>query len=311
MLPCEGSIAAPAPPGRRTPTPTSCPLLRSAGLLLALLLTAGCAAGAIRRPDRRSPSPAARWAPKVKCCGGSSRGSWPPTRRSASSSGPRPTPPTSGTSSTSSGSMPQASEPDILQLDVIWTPEFAAAGWILDLDRFRPPLDSFFPATIAANRWQGRLYAMPVVRGRGHALLAHRSHADAPPATFDELERDAVRARRERACRYGLVWQGARYEGLVTVFSEYLGSVRRAHPRRRARSRWTRRRPSRRSRPCATRSTSDAHRAAERARHGTKRSRGSRFRTARRAFMRNWPYAYPLMQDSAHSRVAGRYRVAP
>jgi multiple sugar transport system substrate-binding protein len=28
-----------------------------------------------------------------------------------------------------------ASDPDILQLDVIWTPEFAAAGWILPLDR--------------------------------------------------------------------------------------------------------------------------------------------------------------------------------
>jgi multiple sugar transport system substrate-binding protein len=39
----------------------------------------------------------------------------------------------------------RAPEPDILQLDVIWTPEFAAAGWILPLDRFRPPVDSFFP----------------------------------------------------------------------------------------------------------------------------------------------------------------------
>lgn len=28
--------------------------------------------------------------------------------------------------------------PDVLQLDVIWTPELAAAGWILPLDRFAP-----------------------------------------------------------------------------------------------------------------------------------------------------------------------------
>jgi ABC-type glycerol-3-phosphate transport system substrate-binding protein len=27
--------------------------------------------------------------------------------------------------------------------------------------------------------------------------------------------------------------------------------------------------------------------------------------------MRNWPYAYGLMQDSAQSRVAGRFGVAP
>src|SRR4030095_10560707 len=31
-----------------------------------------------------------------------------------------------------------APDPDILQLDVIWTPEFAAAGWIAPLGRFRP-----------------------------------------------------------------------------------------------------------------------------------------------------------------------------
>src|SRR5205814_9859881 len=29
-----------------------------------------------------------------------------------------------------------AADPDVLQLDVVWTPEFAAAGWILPMDRF-------------------------------------------------------------------------------------------------------------------------------------------------------------------------------
>ena len=117
----------------------------------------------------------------------------------------------------------RASEPDILQLDAIWTPEFAAAGWILDLDRFRPPTDSFFPATIAANRWNGRLYALPWFVDVG-MLYWRTDLMRAPPATFDQLDRAAVRARAEHGLRYGLVWQGARYEGLVTVFSEYLGA---------------------------------------------------------------------------------------
>ena len=34
------------------------------------------------------------------------------------------------------------------------------------------------------------------------------------------------------------------------------------------------------------------------------------FQNGETAFMRNWPYAYPLMEDSSASRVAGRYRVA-
>src|SRR3954471_24250572 len=49
--------------------------------------------------------------------------------------------------------------PDILQLDVVWTPEFAAAGWVLPLDKYGPPRGDFFPATIIANTWAGRLYA--------------------------------------------------------------------------------------------------------------------------------------------------------
>ena len=116
----------------------------------------------------------------------------------------------------------RASEPDILQLDAIWTPEFAAAGWILDLDRFGPATGEFFPATVTANSWRGRLYALPWFVDVG-MLYWRTDLMKAPPATFDELERIAARARRERGLRYGLVWQGARYEGLVTVFAEYLG----------------------------------------------------------------------------------------
>jgi len=117
----------------------------------------------------------------------------------------------------------QAGEPDILQLDVVWTPEFAAAGWILDLDRFRPAVDSFFPATITANRWQGRLYAMPWFVDVG-MLYWRTDLAKTPPATFDELDRTSDAARASGAVRAGLVYQGARYEGLVTVFLEYLGA---------------------------------------------------------------------------------------
>ena len=35
------------------------------------------------------------------------------------------------------------------------------------------------------------------------------------------------------------------------------------------------------------------------------------FQNGRAAFMRNWPYAYSLLQDSAESTVAGKFAVAP
>src|SRR5215203_4175968 len=77
-------------------------------------------------------------------------------------------------------------QPDVLQLDVIWTPEFAAAGWILPLDAFAPDTTDFFPATLAANRWQGRLFAMPWLVDVG-MLYWRTDLLEAAPATFEDL----------------------------------------------------------------------------------------------------------------------------
>lgn len=114
-----------------------------------------------------------------------------------------------------------APEPDVLQLDAIWTPEFAAAGWILPLDRFGPDTSDFFPATVSANRWQGRLFALPWLVDVG-MLYWRTDLLPAAPATFAELESAAQAQLASGAVTQGLVWQGARYEGLVCVFLEYL-----------------------------------------------------------------------------------------
>src|SRR4029453_14991260 len=55
----------------------------------------------------------------------------------------------------------RAPEPDVLQLDVIWTAGFSAAGWIAPFQPLTGEDDDFFPALLDANRWQGRQYAVP------------------------------------------------------------------------------------------------------------------------------------------------------
>ncbi|MGH7621316.1 MAG: hypothetical protein ACREMU_03165, partial [Gemmatimonadaceae bacterium] len=52
-------------------------------------------------------------------------------------------------------------QPDILQLDVVWTSEFAAAGWILPLTRWHTDTRDFFPGVVAGDEWNGALYALP------------------------------------------------------------------------------------------------------------------------------------------------------
>jgi multiple sugar transport system substrate-binding protein len=201
-----------------------------------------------------------------------------------------------------------ASDPDILQLDVIWTPEFAAAGWILPLNQFLPDTAAFFPATITANQWRDSLYALPWFIDVG-MLYWRTDLMPAPPATFSDLVRLAQRAKQGGRTRYGFVWQGARYEGLVANFVEYLG----AHGGRVLDGR-------------RVVVNSEAGRQAlnemrdEIYRYGivppavlTWHEEESRFafQNGEAAFMRNWPYPVPLMQDSSQSKVAGKFAVAP
>jgi multiple sugar transport system substrate-binding protein len=202
----------------------------------------------------------------------------------------------------------RAADPDVLQLDVVWTPEFAAAGWVLPLDRFQPPVGDYFPAAIAANRWNERLYALPWFVDVG-MLYWRTDLMPAAPADFEALTRAAVEAR-TRGVPDGFVWQGARYEGLVTVFLEHLGGFGGrvldeagavavdSEPAVRALTFmrdavWTTGIV-----PAAVLTWQE-----EQVRFA--------FQNGRAALMRNWPYAHRLLQDEQASRVAGRVGVAP
>lgn len=204
----------------------------------------------------------------------------------------------------------RAGEPDVLQLDVVWTAEFAAAGWILPLDRF--PLDTadFLPAVLAANRWRGSLYAVPWFVDTG--LLYWRTDLmPAAPRTLAELERVARdRAGAPSGPAHGVVWQGARYEGLVTVFLEFLGSAGGTIMNDAGRVIV--------DAPAGVRALEAMQRQVRTGGLAPRDVLGWHeeetrfaFQNGEAVFMRNWPYAHALMNDPASSAVAGRYAVAP
>jgi multiple sugar transport system substrate-binding protein len=200
--------------------------------------------------------------------------------------------------------------PSILQLDVVWTPEFAAAGWVLPLDRYGPAKSDFFPATITANTWAGKLYALPWFADVG--LLYRRTDlVPAEPQSLEQVVADARAAMaRKGGPRYGIVFQGARYEGLITGFVEYLGAF-------------------------GARIIDDngevvvnrpeAVRALEFMRDELYGSRVApldvltwheeearfAFQNGNAVFMRNWPYPVAAMSDTAQSAVAGKFAVSP
>ncbi|WP_210587569.1 ABC transporter substrate-binding protein [Streptomyces sp. GESEQ-35] len=116
---------------------------------------------------------------------------------------------------------------DVLNIDVAWTSEFAAAGWIRPLSRDRFPLGSFLPPVVDTATYDGRLYAVPYVTNA--ALLLYRKDVLAreglpPPRTWAELERAA----RTVAPKYGLdgyAGQFLPYEGLTVNAAEAVYSA--------------------------------------------------------------------------------------
>ena len=200
--------------------------------------------------------------------------------------------------------------PSILQLDVIWTPEFAAAGWVLPLTPYGPASNEFFPATIEANTWAGKLYALPWFADVG----LHYRRTDLVPREPKTLEEMVASARsamsRPGGPHYGIVFQGARYEGLITGFVEYLGAFGGRIIDEKGE---------------VVVNSPEAVRALEFMRDELYGSRVApldvltwheeearfAFQNGNAAFMRNWPYAVAAMSDTAQSKVAGKFAVSP
>jgi multiple sugar transport system substrate-binding protein len=115
-------------------------------------------------------------------------------------------------------------QPDVLQLDVVWTAEFAAAGWILPLTPFHADVSDVFPGVLAANVWRDTLYALPWWTDVG--MLYWRTDLfPRAPATLEKMRSDLVAAHaRPGGPRDGLARLGARYEGQVSVLREFLSA---------------------------------------------------------------------------------------
>jgi multiple sugar transport system substrate-binding protein len=204
----------------------------------------------------------------------------------------------------------RAGDPDVLELDVVWTSEFAAAGWLLPLRDPSIDTTAFFPGTIAACRWVGELYALPWYADVG--LLYRRTDlVPREPQSLDELAAFARAGMQGSAAPpFGIAWMGARYEGLVTVFVEYLGAFGgqimddSMHVEVDA--------------PEAVRALTFMRDQIVRLKIApndvlTWHEEETRFafQNGRAVFMRNWPYAYSAMADTSQSRVAGKYAVSP
>jgi multiple sugar transport system substrate-binding protein len=116
---------------------------------------------------------------------------------------------------------------DIVYMDIVWTPKFAAAGWLEPLDDrvSDEDLSAFLEGDIEGGRYNGQLYRMPFRSDAG--MLYYRedlleNNGFEPPETTQELIEISQTLQEQGDVEWGYVWQGRQYEGLAAVFVEVL-----------------------------------------------------------------------------------------
>ena len=114
----------------------------------------------------------------------------------------------------------------VLSVDVVWTSEFAAKGYVVPLPADQFPTDGFLQSAVSSGTYFNKLYAYPSTSDGG--LLYYRKDLldkygiSAPPTTFDEMKAacDKIRAGEndDKLGCYG--GQFDKYEGLTVNFDE-------------------------------------------------------------------------------------------
>ncbi len=116
---------------------------------------------------------------------------------------------------------------DIVNMDVIWTPKFAAGGWLLSLsDRItKEELAAFSPKDVEAGIIEGKLYRIPMRSDVGVLYYREDLLKQAefqPPETIADLLKISQALKKQGKTNWGYLWQGRQYEGAVAMFVEVL-----------------------------------------------------------------------------------------
>jgi multiple sugar transport system substrate-binding protein len=111
----------------------------------------------------------------------------------------------------------KSSECDVLGMDVIWTAEYAAQGWLKDVsDYISQNGDKFIKSTVDTTDYNGKNWGVPFNSNAGF-IYYRTDQVESAPKDWESLYKEAQQ-------NDGVVYQGFRYEGLTVNFLELLYS---------------------------------------------------------------------------------------
>jgi multiple sugar transport system substrate-binding protein len=196
----------------------------------------------------------------------------------------------------------KSGECDVFLSDVVWTAEFAAQKWLLDMsDYVNERKAEFIPSTLETIHYEGKYFGVP--QATDSAFIYYRADkVDSVPQTWQELYTQAK-------ANGGIVYQGASYEGLTCDYLELAfaagGKVLTDDGKK------------------SEINSPENVKALQFMMDGVKSGAAPKavttymeeesrraFENGKPAFMRNWPYAYALGNQKG-SKVKGKFKVAP
>jgi len=197
---------------------------------------------------------------------------------------------------------------DVMSVDVVWTPEFAAQGWLQPLTGdFNLDTSALLKVAVDAATYQGKLYAAPGTSDGG--MLYYRSDlVKTPPTTWAELTADCKIAKQNNmGCYAG---QFAKYEGLTVNASEAINAAGGEIVKSDGKT-------ANVDTPEANKGLSflaDAYKNGDIPKEAItyQEEQGRQaFEDGKLLFLRNWSYVYNLAATDGSSKVKGKFAVAP
>jgi multiple sugar transport system substrate-binding protein len=112
---------------------------------------------------------------------------------------------------------------DVVDVDVVWTAEFAAKGWLQPLkDKMAIDTSAMLKPTVESGTYKGTLYAAPQTSDGG-ILYYRKDLVPTPPKTWDEMmSMCSIAQQNNIGCYAG---QFSKYEGLTVNASEAINSA--------------------------------------------------------------------------------------
>lgn len=196
---------------------------------------------------------------------------------------------------------------DVMSVDVIWTAEFAAKGWLQPLqDELEVDTSDMLEATIESGTYQDVLYAAPQSSDGG--MLYYRTDlVPEPPKTWDEMmDMCSIAEKEKMGCYAG---QFAKYEGLTVNTAEAINTAGgtiiddEGNPTLETEE-------AKAGLDNLVTAYENGNIPKEAITYMEEQGRQA-FESGDLLFLRNWPYVYGLAQNGDSSKVKDKFAVAP